>query len=146
MRCHSASTTTGQESRRADRAKIWEPFWRAPGSAEGGTGLGLAIVRDLVTLHGGTATVETAGARGARFVATFATPHPPDVAAVDFRRAHRGPAGMTRILIVEDNADLAVGLRNNLEIEGYDVDDFGQRRRRARGFPGRSIRISSCSI
>jgi len=28
---------------------------------------------------------------------------------------------MTRILIVEDNADLAVGLRNNLEIEGYDV-------------------------
>ncbi len=28
---------------------------------------------------------------------------------------------MTRILIVEDNADLALGLRNNLEIEGYDV-------------------------
>ena len=28
---------------------------------------------------------------------------------------------MTRILIVEDNTDLAVGLRNNLEIEGYDV-------------------------
>jgi DNA-binding response OmpR family regulator len=29
---------------------------------------------------------------------------------------------MTRILLVEDNADLAYGLRNNLEIEGYDVD------------------------
>ena len=29
---------------------------------------------------------------------------------------------MTRILLVEDNADLALGLRNNLEIEGYDVD------------------------
>jgi DNA-binding response OmpR family regulator len=29
---------------------------------------------------------------------------------------------MTRILIVEDNSDLALGLRNNLEIEGYDVD------------------------
>ncbi|HXL52769.1 MAG TPA: response regulator transcription factor [Gemmatimonadales bacterium] len=28
---------------------------------------------------------------------------------------------MTRILVVEDNADLAFGLRNNLEIEGYDV-------------------------
>jgi two-component system alkaline phosphatase synthesis response regulator PhoP len=27
-----------------------------------------------------------------------------------------------RILIVEDNADLAFGLRNNLEIEGYQVD------------------------
>jgi len=29
---------------------------------------------------------------------------------------------MTKILIVEDNADLAFGLRNNLEIEGYAVD------------------------
>ena len=28
---------------------------------------------------------------------------------------------MTRILIVEDNPDLAFGLRNNLEIEGYEV-------------------------
>ena len=27
-----------------------------------------------------------------------------------------------RIFVVEDNADLAYGLRNNLEIEGYDVD------------------------
>jgi DNA-binding response OmpR family regulator len=29
---------------------------------------------------------------------------------------------MTRVLIVEDNHDLAFGLRNNLEIEGYAVD------------------------
>ena len=29
---------------------------------------------------------------------------------------------MSRVLVVEDNADLAVGLRNNLEIEGYEVD------------------------
>lgn len=28
---------------------------------------------------------------------------------------------MTRILIIEDNKNLATGLRNNLEIEGYDV-------------------------
>jgi len=29
---------------------------------------------------------------------------------------------VSRVLVVEDNADLAVGLRNNLEIEGYEVD------------------------
>lgn len=29
---------------------------------------------------------------------------------------------MTRILVIEDNEDLAFGLRNNLEIEGYQVD------------------------
>ena len=29
---------------------------------------------------------------------------------------------MTRVLVIEDNPDLAYGLRNNLEIEGYDVE------------------------
>ncbi len=29
---------------------------------------------------------------------------------------------MTRILLIEDNQDLAFGLRNNLEIEGYEVE------------------------
>ena len=32
---------------------------------------------------------------------------------------------MTRVLIVEDNRDLAYGLRNNLEIEGYEVEVAG---------------------
>lgn len=32
---------------------------------------------------------------------------------------------MPRILVVEDNADLAFGLRNNLAIEGYEVDLAG---------------------
>ena len=30
---------------------------------------------------------------------------------------------MTRILIVEDNEDLARGLANNLEIEGFDTEN-----------------------
>src|SRR5207253_3112843 len=41
------------------------------------------------------------------------------------RRTARRPferAGMMRILVVEDNPDLAYGLRNNLEIEGYQVE------------------------
>jgi two-component system alkaline phosphatase synthesis response regulator PhoP len=29
---------------------------------------------------------------------------------------------MSRVLVVEDNADLALGLRNNLEIDGYEVE------------------------
>ncbi|MBX6365992.1 MAG: response regulator, partial [Gemmatimonadetes bacterium] len=32
---------------------------------------------------------------------------------------------MPRILVIEDNADLAFGLRNNLEIEGHEVDLAG---------------------
>src|SRR2546426_3084471 len=34
----------------------------------------------------------------------------------------RGRDAMKRILVVEDNPDLAYGLRNNLEIEGYEVE------------------------
>ena len=37
--------------------------------------------------------------------------------------AHETP--MTHILVIEDNPDLAFGLRNNLEIEGYDVTVAG---------------------
>jgi DNA-binding response OmpR family regulator len=32
---------------------------------------------------------------------------------------------VTRILVIEDNRNLATGLRNNLEIEGYEVDVAG---------------------
>jgi two-component system alkaline phosphatase synthesis response regulator PhoP len=32
---------------------------------------------------------------------------------------------VSRILVIEDNADLAFGLRNNLEIEGYEVEVSG---------------------
>ena len=36
---------------------------------------------------------------------------------------------VVRVLVVEDNEDLAFGLRNNLEIEGYEVDVAGDGRR-----------------
>ena len=58
----------------ADVDRIWEPFWRAAGSAEGGTGLGLAIVRELANGHGGTARVERPASGGAHFVVTFDAP------------------------------------------------------------------------
>ncbi len=40
----------------AERTRIFEPFYRAVGSAEkeGGVGLGLALVREIATLHGAT--------------------------------------------------------------------------------------------
>jgi signal transduction histidine kinase len=64
------------------RRRIWEPFWRAPASAEGGSGLGLAIVRDLARRHGGTATVSSGPDGGARFVVMLRTTPPPNAAAV----------------------------------------------------------------
>jgi len=51
-----------------DRDRIWQPFWRGAGSAQGGSGIGLAIVRDLATRHGGVVRVERGARGGARFV------------------------------------------------------------------------------
>ena len=69
-----AVSDEGPGVKAGDRHRVWEPFWRASGSPEGGTGLGLAIVRDLVTSHGGAATVDAAPGGGARFVVSVEAP------------------------------------------------------------------------
>lgn len=43
----------------ADRARIFEPFFRKAGGASTGTGLGLALVRQIARRHRGDVTVET---------------------------------------------------------------------------------------
>jgi two-component system alkaline phosphatase synthesis response regulator PhoP len=48
---------------------------------------------------------------------------PRDVARPsETRGPSKAPRPAARILVIEDNEDLAFGLRNNLEIEGYEVD------------------------
>jgi signal transduction histidine kinase len=54
-----------------DRERVWQRFWRLDRDREAGvtgTGIGLAIVRELATLHGGGATVESTARGGARLV------------------------------------------------------------------------------
>jgi len=52
-------------------AHVFEPFWRAGGTAEG-VGLGLAIVHDIVDRHGGAVHVMSAGRDlGATFVVSL---------------------------------------------------------------------------
>ena len=48
--------------------RVFERFWRAPGSPAGGTGLGLAIARWIAEHHGGSISAANRGATpGARF-------------------------------------------------------------------------------
>jgi two-component system sensor histidine kinase KdpD len=50
-----------------DLERIFDKFYRVPGTATAGTGLGLAICRGLVEAHGGTLHAENAASGGARF-------------------------------------------------------------------------------
>lgn len=53
-----------------DRARIFEPFYRAPG-AGAGSGLGLNLVQDIVARYGGTVHVTDAPGGGAEFIVRF---------------------------------------------------------------------------
>jgi len=92
---------------------VFERFRQSNSSStrrHGGLGLGLALVRELVELHGGHVSVESAGEhKGATFTVDFPTAVPADV---NFA-VQPPPGGLEgvpslaglRILIVEDEVD-----------------------------------------
>jgi two-component system, NtrC family, sensor histidine kinase KinB len=51
----------------ACRDRIFEKFWRGPGSNMNSTGLGLSIARNMVSVHGGEIGVESAVGAGSTF-------------------------------------------------------------------------------
>jgi signal transduction histidine kinase/CheY-like chemotaxis protein len=76
-----------------------------------GLGIGLSVVRGLVELHGGRVTAHSDGrGAGSRFEVTLPAATAP------------GEAPSRRILVVEDNADMAAGLQQLLQMEGHAVE------------------------
>jgi signal transduction histidine kinase len=71
----------GPGIRPEDMPRVFERFWRAPGSAGGGTGLGLAIARSIVDLHEGRISVTNRPEGGARFTVRLPGAGEPPAAA-----------------------------------------------------------------
>jgi signal transduction histidine kinase len=76
----------------AERERVWEPYvrlTRGSESATGGSGIGLSVVRELVSLHGTEAWIESAPGGGSRVVvelpshAVDAAPAPPSSVAIE---------------------------------------------------------------
>jgi signal transduction histidine kinase len=102
---------------------IFDLFTQGPRSlarSEGGLGVGLNVVRNLVTMHRGSVTAESAGAgQGSRF--TVALPVSGSRPAAGVAPAWPVAAARCRILLVEDNPDACDTLAALLRSEGHDV-------------------------
>ncbi len=101
---------------------LFEQGERVSESPESGLGIGLTLVRRLIELQGGTVTAESAGqGRGATFTVTLPLSGEGRPAAAPPKIVRESSAHPARILIVEDNADLAEGLATLLRIDGHSV-------------------------
>jgi len=56
---------------RAERSRIFDRFYRIPGSSKNGSGLGLAIVKAIADLHGATIQLDDAAIGGLAVLITF---------------------------------------------------------------------------
>jgi signal transduction histidine kinase len=65
--CELTIADTGPGIPRASLHRIFEPFYRVPGTTAEGTGIGLATVYRIVTAHGGTIAVDSDVGRGTTF-------------------------------------------------------------------------------
>jgi len=118
-----AVTDTGTGMDEQTKAHLFEPFFttKEPGK---GTGLGLSTVMGIVEQSGGHVTVASELGRGTTFRvylrATTSVPRrAPAAGAVTSAR------GRERILLVEDELEVRVLVRDVLRQAGYDVLDAG---------------------
>jgi signal transduction histidine kinase len=89
--------------------------------SEGGLGIGLTLAQRLVRLHGGQIVAASDGVgKGSRFTVTFPAVDAPE--EPERTRASRPPKAH-RILIVEDNVDSRMMLREWLELSGHQVSE-----------------------
>jgi CheY-like chemotaxis protein len=109
----------------ADRVRIFDMFTQLETSPtrppQGGLGLGLAIVRQIVGMHGGSVSADSAGpGQGSTFTVRLPLAVPP-VAALPSEREAGPTAGFRkrRVLVVDDSQDAADTLATMIELAGH---------------------------
>jgi CheY-like chemotaxis protein len=92
--------------------------------SDGGLGIGLCLVQRLVELHGGTVNATSVVGEGSEFVLRLpvAASVFPDVATVpDSVKTFQG---RLRVMVVDDNVDMALSMAMLVKASGHDVRAF----------------------
>lgn len=105
--------------------KAFDPFVQGTVSldrSQGGLGIGLTLVRELVRLHGGTVSANSAG-RGCGSTLTVVLPRAHEMLGDEPGTASEAHHGVSphRVLLIEDNEDARSMLKAMLELSGWQV-------------------------
>jgi signal transduction histidine kinase len=107
--------------------RIFEPFGQ-PGTPveqarSGGLGLGLSLTRRLVEMHGGSIEARSAGVeQGSEFIVRLPQAgEPPAEISVSEKQTREAPSRSRRVLLVEDNPDVADSFARLLRMLGHEV-------------------------
>lgn len=105
---------------------LFRPFYqgeRAEGASAGGLGLGLTISRRLAEMHGGRLEASSDWPKpGSLFSLVLPRPVRSPQEAAPVISKDTGPGSNLRVLVVDDNADVARALALLLEVLGYRVE------------------------
>ncbi len=90
--------------------------------SEGGLGIGLTVVKKLVELHGGSVTAVSDGlGKGSKFTIRLPAATRPTAEAADTALKLETLSKTLRILVVDDNVDMARGMAKLLRVIGHEV-------------------------
>lgn len=89
--------------------------------SQGGLGVGLTVVRRVVELHGGKVEAHSAGhGQGSEFVVFLPLAEPPRISVEPGRAISLGSRPL-RVLVVDDNRDVALGTALLLRHAGHEI-------------------------
>jgi signal transduction histidine kinase/CheY-like chemotaxis protein len=95
---------------------------RSLARSEGGLGIGLTIVQKLAEMHGGSVEARSEGpGRGSEFVVRLPLARKPGAAVPEVQKGQLPAGNASRILIVDDNADTALGMVRLLKLVGNEA-------------------------
>jgi CheY-like chemotaxis protein len=102
------------------RSRIFDPFFTTKPIGEG-TGLGLALCHGIVSAHNGTITLSSEPDAGTTFVISLPIRSEVNVTEEIAMKMTSSTPGL-RILVVDDNPDVAMAFSDILSVQGHRVD------------------------